>query len=1172
VNESTGACFLRSIVAPVTTFTSATSPGGHNILMTWTPGRQWIGRRAATYRGDASWKSPSYTLYLRDSPVDREYKTRDSILKSERPDKVQLGVATGFAVWLFLLCAALLPAGLLAGSARIIIDGEFADWEGIDPVAVDQTGDQNPSALDFANLWVANDEGYLFVALELIQEINLQNDNQIRMFLDTDDDPATGIAAHGIGAELVWDCGARSGTFTSTSGSYEVEQAEVGVVAGPTVTSEIFEIAFDRSATPHGSTPLFPGATIRIVIEDLAGTDRIPDGAGGAPYIFDDTPLEPLPSLSLSRHDDTHLRIVSYNVLTDGLFESWKRPNFNRLLAALDPDIIGFQEIYDHSALETENRVEAILPSSGQDRWYSAEAGYDIKAVSRYPITRSFTVTGNGVFLIDLRPTYEKDLLLIVAHPPCCDNDAGRQREIDAFMAFIRNAKAPGGLLDIAPETPIVIVGDMNLVGQRQQLETMLTGNIINVGTYGPPFSPDWDGSDLEDAIPRATDLPMAFTWYHDWGSYWPGRLDYIVYTGSVLETGNSFIAFTPAMSADTLAAYGLEADDAVLASDHLPVVADFAIPVSVAEVGIHCLDVGHGDCTLIVSPAGGTLLLDAGGNGKGLEVVAPYLESLGIGALDYVVASNYNPEHIGGIDEVVEHLGIDSVRVAVLDRGWSGSDAVYAAYEGSVNEKRAAITEGQVIDLGGGLTVTCVGVNGNGELAPPFDDTYDEADLGIALVVDYLGFDFFVAGDLPGVDVSGHSDIESSIAREVGDVDVYRVSSHGSGVSSGENLVSALLPEVAIVSVGNDGPSGYPDQGVLDRLIGYGSYIYQTELGTGARIPTGSGEVVDGNVVLRVTAEAYTLNGSSTYEVEADGIPILEVRVDDANGEPILLGQRVRVRGIVTAGSGVFSGSDNNIFIQDATGGLNVFQQSAIEPEVTEGDKIEVEGFVDHLAGLTRITSPTIGIKASGVNVPQPIVLTTQEIATDGADYEGSLVRVNEVYITGGTWPAVGSDGTVFVDDGSGECTLFIDEDAGIPGASEIPDTFDVTGLLGQHDTAFPFLSGYRVMPRSGDDIVPSYDDGGISQYGLVAGVFPSPARRHVRIKFTRPAVSHGKRISFYDVRGRKVARAEAAPGLSYLDWVAEDASGRALASGIYFAVVSGGGREETVKLVIMR
>ena len=90
------------------------------------------------------------------------------------------------------------------------------------------------------------------------------------------------------------------------------------------------------------------------------------------------------------------------------------------------------------------------------------------------------------------------------------------------------------------------------------------------------------------------------------------------------------------------------------------------------AELSIHIIDVGQADACLIISPAGGTMLIDAGDNGDGSSIVVPYLQNYGFQALDYIVATHYHADHIGGIDEVVSYLGIDSVRVSVYDRGWS--------------------------------------------------------------------------------------------------------------------------------------------------------------------------------------------------------------------------------------------------------------------------------------------------------------------------------------------------------------------------------------------------------------------------------------------------------------------------------------------------------------------
>jgi hypothetical protein len=294
-------------------------------------------------------------------------------------------------------------------------------------------------------------------------------------------------------------------------------------------------------------------------------------------------------------------------------------------------------------------------------------------------------------------------------------------------------------------------------------------------------------------------------------------------------------------------------------------------------------------------------------------------------------------------------------------------------------------------------------------------------------------------------------------------------------------------------------------------------------------------------------------------------------LNVNDANGEPLLLGRRVKIRGVATAGSGVYSVSNTDIYIQDATGGINVFKQYSTVPLVERGDKVEVEGFVDAFEGLTRITSPTIRVKAGDILVPPPVRLETGDAASGTSEYEGSLVELSEVTLTSGTWPPVGSDGSVMVDDGSGECEVFIDADTGIPGLADIPDTFDLVGILAQHDASFPFLSGFRVMPRSREDIKRSsqYDAAGSR---LVARVLPMPAKRSLRIVFTRGALDHSKHVSLYDVAGRKVAATSAPEGSGFLDWVPRDDSGRPLAGGIYFASVTAGGTEETLKIVIVR
>ena len=118
----------------------------------------------------------------------------------------------------------------------------------------------------------------------------------------------------------------------------------------------------------------------------------------------------------------------------------------------------------------------------------------------------------------------------------------------------------------------------MNFVGQASQLRTLLTGDISDNLTYGADFTPDWDGSNLEDSKPLTTGVPGVFTNYNPYGNYAPSRLDYIIYSGSAMSLQNHYALFTPGLSASDLSTYNLQANDAVEASDHIPVIADFSI------------------------------------------------------------------------------------------------------------------------------------------------------------------------------------------------------------------------------------------------------------------------------------------------------------------------------------------------------------------------------------------------------------------------------------------------------------------------------------------------------------------------------------------------------------------------------------------------------------------
>lgn len=476
-----------------------------------------------------------------------------------------------------------LPSIVSFSQDRILADGIFDEWIEHTVLYTDAVGDGGLSGVDFEELKIYNDEEFIFFLLETGAEINLQDLNEISIYLDTDENTNTGLSINGIGAELAYTFGNRSGVFYESGSSTDIFHNDINLVTAPTVTSDRFEIAIKKDINISG-TPVFQSDNIKIVFkDDSSNGDFLPSADGGVDYTFSTETLEPLPEYSIQKSQDSDLRIISYNVLSNGLFDQGRIPAFTRLFQATQPDIIGFQEINNFSSAEVANQMESILPSSTGEQWYHAKEGPDCHAISRFPILESALIpgynqgAGNGAFLIDI-PDSETDMLLIVAHPPCCGNNSGRQIEMDLMMEFLREAKDGNGPIPLEADAPIVIIGDMNLVGDHRQLETLLTGDIVDESSYGPDFTPDWDGNDLLDSHPYSTGVPFSYTWYNEGSSFSPGRLDFIIYSGSNLILQNNYSLFTPGLPSDSLTTFGLFANDAVIASDHLPIIADFEI------------------------------------------------------------------------------------------------------------------------------------------------------------------------------------------------------------------------------------------------------------------------------------------------------------------------------------------------------------------------------------------------------------------------------------------------------------------------------------------------------------------------------------------------------------------------------------------------------------------
>ena len=286
-------------------------------------------------------------------------------------------------------------------------------------------------------------------------------------------------------------------------------------------------------------------------------------------------------------------------------------------------------------------------------------------------------------------------------------------------------------------------------------------------------------------------------------------------------------------------------------------------------RLSIFHFDVNTGDATLIISPDGHGVLIDAGDQGRGLNPIREFLDHARrenvLTSLDYVISTHYDADHIGGMDEVLTHGWYPEI--SAFDRGnsflppfdrqyvqnschgidpdqaeqvapWGTAptascplsrrascriiDYFLAAEDGG---RRMTIQPGQTLILDHGLELVALVVNAqdiDGESVPVhFPGRRQDCasnDLSVGILVRFGDFRYLVAGDLTGDPSEGVADVEGLIADDATDLDVYHVNHHGSATSSSPAFMQAIHPTVAIVSNGRS--HNHPNRDVVQQRL----------------------------------------------------------------------------------------------------------------------------------------------------------------------------------------------------------------------------------------------------------------------------------------------------------------------------------------------------------------
>lgn len=270
-----------------------------------------------------------------------------------------------------------------------------------------------------------------------------------------------------------------------------------------------------------------------------------------------------------------------------------------------------------------------------------------------------------------------------------------------------------------------------------------------------------------------------------------------------------------------------------------LLLVALFTLTVAAQRkaLDIYFIDVEGGQATLIVTPSGESMLIDAGYGPRGARGAIPAVpngrdagrilaaaQEAGLTRLDYVLITHFHPDHAGGLPELATKIPIgtfiDYGAPLGTDRMATNSfrnyEPVRAAGRHIVARAGERIPfrdlEATIVSAGGTLLSKPMGDGGDTNSActgiedHPEDGTENFRSVGV--MFRFGAFRFLDLGDLSGMTLTRLACPKNLLGR----ISVYLISHHGDYDSNVPALYAALRPRVAIMNNGVT-RGGSPDQ-----------------------------------------------------------------------------------------------------------------------------------------------------------------------------------------------------------------------------------------------------------------------------------------------------------------------------------------------------------------------
>ena len=222
--------------------------------------------------------------------------------------------------------------------------------------------------------------------------------------------------------------------------------------------------------------------------------------------------------------------------------------------------------------------------------------------------------------------------------------------------------------------------------------------------------------------------------------------------------------------------------------------------------------DVGQGDAMLI-REGNWEMLLDVGGDDgkvmRCLERHVPFWDK----TIELVIISHWDKDHCGGLIKLSRYYKINDLLANRLPGG------EYEQYSYSkVLEVGDVVQAGKVrFDV---ISSSIENVNDGGE----------ENDSSLVGILYYGNNKILMMGDA-GAEVEQKL-VWRGMLKQIqhdGGIDILKVSHHGSGTSTSNDLINMVRPKMAVISVGKNS-YGHPNMEVIKRLENFGVEVKRTD------------------------------------------------------------------------------------------------------------------------------------------------------------------------------------------------------------------------------------------------------------------------------------------------------------------------------------------------------